>query len=58
MIPLIQREIDVFKDVIWNSHRIRAQKNTYLPDGVPEHIFDFPEAYGLKNCGKQILQCF
>ena len=41
MIPLIQREIDVFKDVVWNSHRIRAQKNTYLPDGVPEHTLIF-----------------
>ena len=52
MIPLIQRELDEFKDVVWNSHRIRHQKDTYMPDGVPNHIYDFPMQYGLEQCGK------
>ncbi|XP_028412603.1 uncharacterized protein LOC114535505 [Dendronephthya gigantea] len=51
MIPIIQKEIDTFVDVVWNSHRIRDQKNTYLPDGVPNHIYSFAEKYGLKECG-------
>ena len=52
MIPLIQKELDQFKDVVWNSHRIRYQKNTFMPDGVPNHIYDFPSKYGIEECGK------
>ena len=51
MVPVIQREIDIFKETIWNSHRIRKQKNTFLPNGVPNHIYEFPEKYGLRECG-------
>ena len=51
MIPVIQKQLDVFKDTLWNAHRIRAQKNTLLPDGVPNHIYDFPEEYSLQECG-------
>ena len=51
MVPLVQKEIDMFKDTVWNSHRIRAQKDTILPDGVPNHIYSFPEQYGLQDCG-------
>ena len=50
MIPLIQREILAFVD-LWNSHRIRKQKGVVLPEGVPNHIYNFPEDYGLENCG-------
>ena len=46
MIPLMQKEIDIFVDMwIWE------QKNTLLPDGVPNHIYNFPEKYGLVDCG-------
>ena len=51
MIPIIQKEIDTFVEAVWNSHRIRSQKNNYLPDGVPNHIFSFPEKYNLQECG-------
>lgn len=54
MIPIIQKEADVFKDVIWNAHRIRAQKDILLPTGVPNHIYEFPENYNLEQCGKYI----
>ena len=52
MIPLLQKELDTFKDTIWNTHRIRPQKDTVLPNGVPDHIFSFPEEYGLEESGK------
>ncbi|XP_013403271.1 uncharacterized protein LOC106168664 [Lingula anatina] len=50
MIPLLQRELDTFKDCVWNSHRIRAQKDTVLPSGIPDHIHNFPEEYSLEQC--------
>ena len=49
---ILQRDLDMFKDVVLNSRRIRSQKYTYLPDGIPEHIYSFPEEYKLKDCGK------
>lgn len=52
MIPLLQREVDVFKETVWNSHRIRPQKETALPSGVPNHIYSFPEEYGMEECGR------
>lgn len=57
MIPLIQKELDTFRTAVWNTHRIRAQKDTVLPTGVPNHIFDFPEQYGLEECG-MCSSCF
>ena len=55
MIPLVQRNLDEFKDLIWNSHRIRFQRKTLMPDGVPNHMYDFPENYGMEKCGNQQL---
>lgn len=48
----MQREVDTFIEVVWNAHRIREQRNTFLPDGVPNHIYSFPDKYGLEECGK------
>lgn len=56
MIPIVQREVDTFIHVIWNTHRIREQKETFLPDGVPNHIYSFPEKYGLEECGWNITE--
>ena len=56
MVPVVQRELDTFKEMVWNSHRIRAQKDTVLPDGVPNHIYSFPQKYGLEECGKKIIR--
>ena len=60
MIPVMQKEINTFIDVVWNTHRIREQKNTFLPDGVPNHIYNFPEQYGLEQCGMSfcLFVCF
>ena len=54
MIPLLQRELDIFKDTVWNNHRIRHQKDVQLPSSVPNHIYNFPEEYDLEKCGKYI----
>lgn len=51
MIPLIQKDLDVFRESVWNTHRIRAQKDTILPDSIPNHMYSFPEQYGLEECG-------
>ena len=52
---MIQKECDVFNDGEWNVHRIRPQKNAVLPHGVPNNIFNFPEKYGLQDCGLMSL---
>lgn len=51
MIPVMQKELDTFVDVVWNTHRIRPQKGTSLPTGIPNHIYSFPSKYGLEECG-------
>ncbi|CAB3977777.1 Hypothetical predicted protein [Paramuricea clavata] len=53
MIPLIQKEINSFV-LLWNSHRIRKQSDTVLPDGIPNHIYNFPENYDLRECGWKV----
>ena len=49
-IPVVQKECDKFVN-IWNTHRIREQGNVFLPTGVPNHMFSFPESYGGQNLG-------
>ena len=58
MVPLIQFQLDEFKDKIWNPHRIRYQKDTLMADGIPNHIYDFPEKYGMEECGNNISLFF
>lgn len=57
-IPVLQNELDIFKDTVWNTHRIRRQKDTFLPNGIPNHIHAFPQNYALKDCGKYIYFYF
>ena len=54
LIPVVQKEVDLFRTVVWNSHKIRTQKDTALPDGIPDHIYNFPETYGLEECGMTV----
>ena len=42
VILIIQREVDIFKDHVWNSHRIWAQKGTEHSN-APSYIYDFPK---------------
>ena len=55
-IPVLQKELDVFKTSVWNNHRTRQQKEKELPSGVPEHIYNFPEQYGGQKCGFHITE--
>ena len=55
MIPLIQKQLNEFQCMVWNNHRIRFQKNTLMPDGIPNYIYDFPERYELEQCGNILL---
>ena len=48
----MQKELDLFRDTVWNSHRIRKQRDARLPKGIPDHIFNFPENYDAEQCGK------
>jgi len=58
MVPLIRKELDIFRETVWNSNRNRAQRKTALPDGIPDHIYNFPEKYGLEECGMcHIILC-
>ena len=41
--------MDLFKDTVWNKHRIRTQKSTDPVSGIPDPIFDFPSPYGLEK---------
>ena len=52
MFALIQREVDIFKDKVWNIQRVRDQRGVYLQSGVLNHIYNFPEEYNLRQCGK------
>lgn len=58
MIPIVQREVNTFVDVVWNCHRIREQRDSFLPDGVPNHIYSFPDKYGLEDCGRYLCDFF
>ena len=50
-VPIVQKEMDIFRETVWNSHRIRKQKDAQLPKGIPDHVFNFPEKYGAEECG-------
>ena len=49
-IPIVQREIDLFVE-LWNNSRTRLQRNTLMPDGIPNVIYNSPEQYGLEDKG-------
>jgi hypothetical protein len=50
-IPVLQREMQTFMNM-WNTHRIRPQKDTFLPNGVPDRLYNFPAHYNLEACGE------
>ena len=50
-IPVVQKELDVFRVSVWNNHRVRKQNGKELPTGVPEHIYTCPEQHGGEKCG-------
>ena len=50
-IPVIQKEMDVFRETILNSDRVRSQKEAQMPKEIPNHLYSFPESYGAQECG-------
>ena len=40
--PMIQRDLDTFTKV-WNQHRIRRQRHSEVPNGIPEVLYHQPE---------------
>ena len=42
--------IDIFVE-LWNNSRTRFQRNTLMPDGIPNVIYDSPEEYNLEDKG-------
>ncbi|XP_028404817.1 uncharacterized protein LOC114527386 [Dendronephthya gigantea] len=50
-IPIIAKEMSMFRETIWNSHRVRCQKDARMPKGIPNHLYAFPEEYGAEQCG-------
>ncbi|PFX22386.1 hypothetical protein AWC38_SpisGene13094 [Stylophora pistillata] len=50
-IPVIQKQLDVFKTSVWNNHRIRRQRQKKLPTRIPDHIYMCPDKHGGEKCG-------
>jgi len=48
--------MDIFRETVWNSHRIRKQKDAQLPKGIPNRVYHFPEKYGSEDCGWQVSE--
>ena len=49
-VPIVQREIDLFVE-LWNNSRNRLQRNTLMPDGIPNVIHSCPEECGMEDNG-------
>ncbi|PFX14012.1 hypothetical protein AWC38_SpisGene21869 [Stylophora pistillata] len=50
------KEVDTFRVSVWNNHCMRKQKAKELPDGVPEHIYMYPQNYGGEKCGLTVTE--
>lgn len=55
-IPVIQKELDIFRTTVWNHRRGRKQENKLLPTGIPDHIYENPEEYGGEDHGIAISE--
>lgn len=50
-IPVIQKQLDIFRTTIWNHKPGREQKDKALPTGVPDLLYKNPEEYNGFECG-------
>lgn len=48
--PLVQRELDLYKELVNTSPR-RATRKAMLPNDAPLNIYEWPEKYGSKDFG-------
>ena len=55
-IPVIQKELDIFRKTVWNSHRGQKQQNKQLLCGVPDHIYYHPDQYEGERCGYAVSE--
>ena len=55
-IPVVRKELDVFRECVWNNHRNRKQRDKELPAGIPNHNYRFPEKYDGDKCGLNIAE--
>ena len=55
-VPIVQRELDDFREIVWNNSRGRKQPLKALPTGVPAHMHAFPETYGYQNYGIAVVE--
>lgn len=55
-IPVIQKEMDIFRETVWNAHRVRSQKDAATPKGIPYHLYSFPDQYNADECGLRLTQ--
>ncbi|KAJ6558992.1 hypothetical protein B0H10DRAFT_1846232, partial [Mycena sp. CBHHK59/15] len=45
-IPWLQKELDAYRERVNNTAK-RADRNKVLPHGVPNHMYESPEVYGV-----------
>ena len=36
--------------IMWNTHRMRANRNASCPSGIPDDLYFFPEVHGMEVC--------
>ena len=42
---VIQKEMTIFRETAWNSHRVRHQRDAQMPKGIPSNLYSFPEQW-------------
>lgn len=50
---MFQKELDNVA-CVWNTHRIRASRNTNSPHGRPDVLFSLPEAFNTRDYSKNV----
>lgn len=44
--------------ISWNAHRVRKNKQSNMPAGVPNFLYNYPEHYGFCQMGKSLNQLY
>ncbi|XP_074635510.1 uncharacterized protein LOC141893927 [Acropora palmata] len=55
-LPVIQKEMETFRETVWNAHSVRSQREAQMPKGIPYHLYSFPEHYSADKFGLQVTQ--
>lgn len=54
-IDLLKTDLEIIMET-WNAHRVRKTKESEIPAGIPNFLFDTPTYYGYNNVGKMTNQ--